>query len=64
MSLNLIDSYYNKLKMIKQFGGSPNELSIREAFKELLLGHYANKNNLMLISELRVKGTKGEMVET
>ena len=62
MSLNLIDKYYNKLQMIKQFGGSPNELSIREAFKELL-GHYANKNNLMLISELRVKGTKGEMVQ-
>lgn len=62
MSLNLIDKYYNNLQMIKQFGGSPNELSIREAFKELL-GHYANKNNLMLISELRVKGTKGEMVQ-
>ena len=62
MSLQLIDRYYNKLQKIIQYGGSQNELSIRDAFKELL-GYYADKKNLMLISELRVKGTKGEMVQ-
>ncbi len=62
MSLQLIDRYYNNLQKIIQYGGSQNELSIRDAFKELL-GYYADKKNLMLISELRIKGTKGEMVQ-
>lgn len=62
MSLQLIDRYYNKLQKIIQYGGSQNELSIRDAFKELL-ENYAEKRNLMLISELSVKGTRGGMVK-
>ncbi len=62
MSNQLIDRYYNKLQKIIQYGGSENESSIRDAFKELL-SYYADKKNLMLIPEIRVKGTKGEMVQ-
>ena len=62
MSYQLIDRYYNKLQKIIQYGGSENESSIRDAFKELL-SYYADKKNLMLIPEIRIKGTKGEMVQ-
>jgi predicted helicase len=62
MSLQLIDQYYNKLDKIIQYGGSDNEQSIRDAFRELL-GYYAEKRNLMLISELKVMGTNGAMVQ-
>jgi len=61
MSVFLIDQYYNKLDKIIQFGGSSNEMSIREAFKELLQ-KYADKRGLLLISELTVKGKENKYV--
>ncbi len=62
MSILEINNYYNQRDKLIQFGGSRNELSIRDAFKDLL-NHYAEKKNLMLISEVRVQGTKGEKVQ-
>lgn len=55
MSEYLINQYYSRLDKIIQYGGSTNESSIREAFKELLQ-KYAEKHGLMLISELAVNG--------
>ena len=57
-----INNYYNQRDRLIQFGGSKNELSIRDAFKDLL-NHYADKKNLLLIPELCVQGTKGEKVQ-
>jgi len=51
MSIQLINQYYNQRDKLIQYGGSRNELSIRDAFKDLL-NHYADKKNLMLISEV------------
>ena len=51
MSIQLINQYYNKRNRIVQYGGSKNELSIRDPFKDLL-NHYADKKNLLLIPEL------------
>src|SRR4030067_241990 len=62
MSNQLINQYYTQRDKLIQYGGSRNELSIRDAFKDLL-NHYAEKKNLMLISEVRVQGTKGEKVQ-
>ena len=62
MSIQLINQYYNQREKLIQYGGSRNELSIRDAFRDLL-NHYADKKNLMLISEVRVQGTKGEKVQ-
>lgn len=62
MSIQLINQYYNKREKLIQFGGSKNELSIRDAFKDLL-NHYAEKKNLMLVPEIAVQGTKGAKVK-
>src|SRR4030065_1172338 len=62
MSLQLINQYYSKREKLIQFGGSKNELSIRDAFKDLL-NHYAEKKNLMLVPEKAVQGTKGAKVK-
>src|SRR3990172_5617413 len=62
MSLQLINQYYTKREKLIQFGGSKNELSIRDAFKDLL-NHYAEKKNLMLVPEIAVQGTKGAKVK-
>jgi predicted helicase len=35
MSIQLINQYYNKRDRIVQYGGSKNELSIRDPFKDL-----------------------------
>lgn len=44
MSIQLINQYYTKRDKLIQFGGSKNELSIRDAFKDLL-NHYTEKFN-------------------
>ena len=44
MSVQLINQYYTKREKLIQFGGSKNELSIRDAFKDLL-NHYIEKFN-------------------
>jgi predicted helicase len=62
MSLQLINQYYTKREKLIQYGGSKNELSIRDAFKDLL-NHYADKKNLMLVPEIAVLGTKGAKVK-
>jgi len=62
MSRQLINQYYAKLDRIIQFGGSRNETNIRSAFYTLL-NEYANKKNLELITEIRIKGTKGNEVQ-
>jgi predicted helicase len=62
MSIQLINQYYNKRDRIVQYGGSKNELSIRDPFKDLL-NHYADKKNLLLIPELIIMGTKGSKVK-
>jgi predicted helicase len=62
MSRQLINQYYTKLERIIQYGGSRNETAIRQAFYPLL-NEYANKKNLELITEIRIKGTKGNEVQ-
>jgi predicted helicase len=62
MSRQLINQYYTKLERIIQYGGSRNETAIRQAFYALL-NEYANKKNLELITEIRIKGTKGNEVQ-
>ena len=62
MSIQLINQYYTKREKLIQFGGSKNELSIRDAFKDLL-NHYAEKKNLLLVPEIAVQGTKGAKVK-
>ena len=62
MSIQLINQYYNKRQKLIDYGGSKNELSIRDAFKDLL-NHYAEKKNLMLVPEIAVQGTKGAKVK-
>jgi predicted helicase len=62
MSITLINRYYTKRDKLIQYGGSKNELSIRDAFKDLL-NHYAEKKNLMLVPEIAVQGTKGAKVK-
>lgn len=62
MSIQLINQYYTKRDKLIQFGGSKNELSIRDAFKDLL-NHYAEKKSLMLVPEIAVQGTKGAKVK-
>ena len=42
MSVQLINQYYARREKLIQFGGSKNELNIRDAFKNLL-NHYAEK---------------------
>jgi predicted helicase len=44
LSVQLINQYYTKCEKLIQFGGSKNELSIRDAFKDLL-NHYSEKFN-------------------
>lgn len=61
MSRQLINQYYTKLERIIQYGGSRNETAIRQAFYALL-NEYANKKNLELITEIRIKATKGNEV--
>ena len=52
-----IESYYQELEDIIQFGGSDNELSIRKAFQDCL-SEYCSKHreNLRLIPELAAQG--------
>jgi CubicO group peptidase (beta-lactamase class C family) len=52
MSVQLINQYYTKRDKLIQFGGSKNELSIRDAFKDLL-NHYAEKKNLLAIMNMK-----------
>ena len=52
-----IESYYKELKIIIQFGGSDNELSIRKAFQDCLSEYCSNhRENLRLIPELAAQG--------
>lgn len=62
MSRQTINQYYTKLQRIIQYGGSRNETAIRQAFY-VLLNEYANKRNLELITEIRIKGTKDNDVQ-
>jgi len=55
LSIQLINQYYTKREKLIQYGGSKNELSVRDAFKDLI-NHYAEKKHLLLIPELRVMG--------
>lgn len=57
MSMQQINHYYNQLHKIIQYGGSRNETSVRTAFIHLI-NSYAEKKNLMLVTELAVKSTK------
>jgi predicted helicase len=61
MSLSLISQYYSKVDKLIQFGGTKKETSVRNEFYNLL-GHYAEKKNLVLVAELPVRGTRGRDV--
>jgi predicted helicase len=52
LSIQLINQYYTKRDKLIQFGGSKNELSIRDAFKDLL-NHYAEKFNTYRFSDYK-----------
>jgi len=52
MSLQLINQYYTKRDKLIQFGGSKNELSIRDAFKDLL-NHYLEKFNTYRLADYK-----------
>ena len=54
MSVQLINQYYTKSEKLIQFGDSKNELSIRDAFKDLL-NHYAEKKILPAIMKTLVQ---------
>lgn len=62
MPIQLINQYYSKLDCIIQYGGSPNETSIRGAFHDLL-NQYADKRNLLVVEECWVKGTTGNNIK-
>jgi hypothetical protein len=53
MSVQLINQYYTKREKLIQVGGSRNELSIRDAFKDLL-NHYTEKKNLLASMKLNL----------
>jgi predicted helicase len=61
MSSPAIDKYYNTIQKIIQYGGSRKETSVRTAFIALL-NHYAEKKDLLLITEHSVEGTLGRKV--
>ncbi|TAD98904.1 MAG: DNA methyltransferase, partial [Bacteroidetes bacterium] len=61
MSKILVNQYYNELHRAKQFGGSKNETSIRNAFLNLVNG-LARPKNLELITEISIKSTIGTTV--
>jgi predicted helicase len=61
MSKALIAQYYNNVDKLIQYGGTRKETSVRNFFY-LLLNHYAEKRNLVLVPELPVRGTKGRDV--
>ncbi len=61
MSKQIINSYYNQLHKIKQFGGSRNEGAISRAFAQLL-NAYAEKRNLMLVEQVDIKTPKGNVI--
>ncbi len=61
MSKQLINSYYNQLHKIKQFGGNRNEDAISRAFAQLL-NAYAEKKNLMLVEQVDIKTPKGSII--
>ena len=61
MSRQFINSYYNQLHKIKQFGGSRNEGAISRAFAQLL-DAYAQKKNLMLVEQVDIKTPKGNVI--
>jgi len=50
MSIQLINQYRTKRGKFIQFGDSKNELSIRDAFKDLL-NHYSEKRNLLAVKK-------------
>ena len=61
MSSPAIDKYYISVQKIKDYGGSGKETAIRSAFYTLL-NHYAEKKDLILITELSVEGKLGKKV--
>jgi predicted helicase len=56
-----IDKYYTSVQRIRDYGGSGKETAIRSAFYTLL-NHYAEKKDLILITELSVEGKLGRKV--
>ncbi|MBK7382672.1 MAG: N-6 DNA methylase [Flavobacteriales bacterium] len=61
MSSPAIDKYYTSVQKIRDYGGSGKETAIRSAFYTLL-NHYAEKKDLILITELSVEGKLGRKV--
>ncbi|HUC82892.1 MAG TPA: N-6 DNA methylase, partial [Flavisolibacter sp.] len=61
MSILAIRSYYRELEKIIHYGGSKNELSIRNAFSNLL-NQYAESKDLKLIHEIALKTKGGKIV--
>ena len=61
MSLFAIRNYYSELEKLIHYGGSKNELSIRNAFSNLL-NQYAEGKDLKLIQELSIKTKAGKVV--
>ena len=61
MSSPTIDKYYTSVQKIRDYGGSGKETAIRSAFYTLL-NHYAEKKDLILITELSVEGKLGKKV--
>lgn len=57
----VISQYHNQLNQIYRFTGTRNETSIRTPFVSLI-NYYAERRNLLLVTEIGVAGKKGKPV--
>lgn len=62
MSIHSVKAYQREVEEDRRFGGSANELSIRDGFKNLL-NEYARAKGLRLIYELPFKTAAGKSVK-
>lgn len=62
MSIHAVKAYQREVEEDRRFGGSNNELSIRDAFKNML-NEYARPKGLRLIYELPFKTQQGKSVK-
>jgi len=62
MSIHAVKAYQREVEEDRRFGGSNNELSIRDAFKNML-NEYARPKGLRLIYELPYKTQQGKSVK-
>lgn len=61
MSNYAINQYHTEIEKLIHFGGSSNEMSVRNAFSKLL-DHYAHSRDLKLVPEISIKTKLGKIV--